>query len=79
VPLRHITLLVDATTDHELLASTLHGSWQAIDATSPNLSDPAPTVRIFNTVGAGRRAINGTLAAVCSGMEPLGPDPGQPA
>jgi hypothetical protein len=78
VPLRHITLLVDRTTDHELLASTLHGSWLAIDATSPNLSDPSPTVRIFNTAGVGRRAINGTVAALCSGMEPPGPVSAQP-
>jgi hypothetical protein len=70
VPLRHITLLVDRTTDHQLLASTLHDSWRTIDAASPNLADPAPTVQILSTSGAGRRSINGTLAVMCSGIEP---------
>ena len=73
VPLRHITLLVDRTTDHALLASTLHSSWLTIDATSPNLSDQSPTVQILNTSGAGRRSINGALAAMCAGIEPSRP------
>ena len=73
VPLRHITLLVDRTTDHALLASTLHSSWLTIDATSPNLSDQSPRVQILNTSGGGRRSINGALAAMCAGIEPSRP------
>ncbi len=72
VPLRHITLLVDGTTDHQLLAATLHDSWRSINASSPNLNDPSPTVQILNASGAGRRAINGALATMCAGIEAQG-------
>ena len=53
VPLRHITLLVDRTTDHALLASTLHSSWLTIDATSPNLSDQSPSSADPQHLGSG--------------------------
>ncbi len=77
VPLRHVTLLVDRTTDHELLAATLHDSWRTIETGSPNLAVAAPTVQILSTAGVGRRSINGTLAAMCAGIEARGAAPDQ--
>jgi hypothetical protein len=47
VPLDKIVFLVDAGTDQALVHRLLLERWQMLEAGSPNLKMPAPTVRLY--------------------------------
>jgi hypothetical protein len=45
-PLRKLVIFTDADTEHEIRA-TIGNAWQSLDASSVNIGDPAPTLRVL--------------------------------
>ena len=63
VPLSHILLVVDATTDDAFLRRTLHLAWTGISAASPNRSTAAPLLRLFQ-LDALRHGVDALVATL---------------
>lgn len=57
VPLRHIVLLADETTDMEALGQVSHTAWLETPAGSPNAGTATPELRVLRSTG--RRATDG--------------------
>ena len=66
MPLDRIVLVVDDTTDEPYLRTALHKSWEKIAADSPNHTDPAPRIRLFNLDRTGERDVARLVATVAA-------------
>ncbi len=66
VPLDRIVLLVDRTTDVDLLERTLADAWQRLPANSPNVNLKNPVARLLEASKNHWRTLNALMALLCA-------------
>lgn len=61
VPLQHVVLVIDNTTDFEFLEKTLKQAWQNIRTDSPNITQPTSTVKIIRMPHVSGQSVSNLL------------------